>query len=179
LAFRGKLGLGLSIVGGSDTQLPGIIIHDIYQNGAAYKDRRLAIGDQILRVNECDLLNSTHEQALNALRQTSDTVKLLVHRGFHADPLVSRLTTTTAASHQHDSASAAATGAAPDCIGFSGFTNLDDEKYLNILNVDLNKKFAKGLGFSIIGRRDGSGVFISHIVREKLFFFVVVVGQHR
>ena len=39
-----------------------------------------------------------------------------------------------------------------------------DESFLNILNVELNKKFAKGLGFSIIGRRDGSGVFVSHII---------------
>ena len=48
-------------------------------------------------------------------------------------------------------------------------SNYEDEKLLNILSIDLNKKFAKGLGFSIIGRRtggstDGSGVFISHIV---------------
>lgn len=53
--------MGLSIVGGSDTQLPGIIIHDIYQNGAAYNDNRLSIGDQILKVNEIDLTNATHD----------------------------------------------------------------------------------------------------------------------
>jgi hypothetical protein len=59
---RGKMGLGLSIVGGSDTQLPGIIIHDIYQNGAAFADKRLTIGDQILKVNDIDLTNATHDQ---------------------------------------------------------------------------------------------------------------------
>ncbi|CAF0710871.1 unnamed protein product [Brachionus calyciflorus] len=140
---RGKLGLGLSIVGGSDTQLPGIIIHDIYQNGAAFKDRRLAIGDQLLKVNNIDLITATHDQALNALRQTSDTVKLLVHRGFTPDE-----------------------NSVPKSMNasFNSFCNYDDERYLNILIVDLNKKFGKGLGFSIIGRRNGSGVFISHII---------------
>lgn len=44
---------------------------------------------------------------------------------------------------------------------------IDDEQFLNILTIELVKKFAKGLGFSIIGRRDGSGVFISHIVSSS------------
>ena len=132
---RGKLGLGLSIVGGSDTHLPGIIIHDIYQNGAAFRDARLRIGDQILKCNGVDLANATHEQALSALRQTSDCVKLLIHRGFQATP------------------SPNTTKEPPDTTSF-----------LNVLSIELNKKFAKGLGFSIIGRRDGSGVFVSHLI---------------
>jgi hypothetical protein len=152
---RGKLGLGLSIVGGSDTQLPGIIIHDIYQNGAAFRDSRLAIGDQILKVNSVDLMNATHDQALNALRQTSDFVKLLIHRGFHS------VKTPT---------SIKSPGLGPELSAMSGYNILNankhyqDENFLNILNIDLNKKFAKGLGFSIIGRRDGSGVFVSHLI---------------
>lgn len=156
---RGKLGLGLSIVGGSDTQLPGIIIHDIYQNGAAYRDKRLAIGDQILKVNNIDLINATHEQALNALRQTSDFVKLLIHRGFQATHQTEHLNSINSKNSLNDPSSSGS------AYSFTGLSGLDDEKFLNIIIVELNKKFAKGLGFSIIGRRDGSGVFISHIVR--------------
>jgi hypothetical protein len=163
---RGKMGLGLSIVGGSDTQLPGIIIHDIYQNGAAFRDKRLAIGDQILRVNNVDLSSATHEQALTALRQTSDFVRLLIHRGFlpHEANLISQsgfginpkvLSSPSSEGQSGNNSS----------YGF-GYTN--DEKFLNVINIELNKKFAKGLGFSIIGRRDGSGVFISHIVSFNL-----------
>lgn len=171
---RGKMGLGLSIVGGSDTQLPGIIIHDIYQNGAAYRDRRLAIGDQILRVNEIDLCEATHEQALNALRQTSDQVRLLVHRGFQ--PPTTPITP-SGQILQHESSSTTTTTPPPPGGGSQSvepmFSNLiDDERYLNIITVELNKKFAKGLGFSIIGRRDGSGVFISHIVIINFFKFL-------
>jgi C-terminal processing protease CtpA/Prc len=163
---RGKLGLGLSIVGGSDTQLPGIIIHDIYQSGAAYRDGRLAIGDQILKVNGVDLVNATHEQALSALRQTSDYVKLLIHRGFCPSFQVSELqqsATTSSSSPTYNQSSLNAS----NCVVLPDLNNINDEKFLNIMNVDLNKKFGKGLGFSIIGRRDGSGVFISHIVSLK------------
>jgi C-terminal processing protease CtpA/Prc len=154
---RGKLGLGLSIVGGSDTQLPGIIVHDIYQNGAAYRDARLSIGDQILKVNSVDLINATHDQALNALRQTSDYVKLLIHRGYQ------NLKTP-------NSTKSPEFGMPIELSATSGYNILNvnkqyqDENFLNILNIDLNKKFAKGLGFSIIGRRDGSGVFVSHLI---------------
>ena len=44
------MGLGLSIVGGSDTLLGAIFIHEVYEAGAAHKDGRLRPGDQILEV---------------------------------------------------------------------------------------------------------------------------------
>ncbi|KRZ83845.1 Multiple PDZ domain protein, partial [Trichinella sp. T8] len=43
-------GLGLSLVGGSDTILGSIVVHEIYPDGAAAMDGRLAAGDQILEV---------------------------------------------------------------------------------------------------------------------------------
>jgi C-terminal processing protease CtpA/Prc len=124
---RGKLGLGLSIVGGCDTQLQAIIIHDIYENGAAFKDKRLHIGDQILKVNNIDLKNVTHDEALNILRrQTTEYIQMLIYRNYE--------------------------------------TLDDEEDKFDVFQVDLYKKFGKGLGVSIIGRRDGFGVFISHII---------------
>jgi len=147
---RGKQGLGLSIVGGYDTQLQGIVIHDIYQNGAAMADKRLAIGDQILKVNDIDLMTATHDQALNALRQTSNIVRLLIYRGFlHSD---------------HSDTDQEGIGK----IGSKGYfkKSSEDLQHLNVLNIELVKKFAKGLGFSIIGSRHGTGVFISHIVSD-------------
>jgi hypothetical protein len=50
---KDKMGLGLSIVGGKDTLLGSIIIHEVYPDGAAAKDGRLRPGDQILQVNFC------------------------------------------------------------------------------------------------------------------------------
>ena len=50
------MGLGLSIVGGSDTLLGAIFIHEVYEAGAAHKDGRLRPGDQILEVGHHDSL---------------------------------------------------------------------------------------------------------------------------
>ena len=47
---KGKSGLGLSIVGGADTLLGAIIVHEVYEDGAAAKDGRLWAGDQIIDV---------------------------------------------------------------------------------------------------------------------------------
>ena len=44
------MGLGLSIVGGSDTLLGAIFIHEVYEKGAAHKDGRLRPGDQVRRM---------------------------------------------------------------------------------------------------------------------------------
>ena len=41
---KGSSGLGLSIVGGSDTLLGVIIVHEVYEDGAAYQDGRLQSG---------------------------------------------------------------------------------------------------------------------------------------
>ena len=74
------MGLGLSIVGGSDTLLGAIFIHEVYEKGAAHKDGRLRPGDQILEVMAEDLRNVSHSHALHALRQTPNKVRLVIHR---------------------------------------------------------------------------------------------------
>jgi hypothetical protein len=48
-----NLGLGLSIVGGSDTVLGTVVIHEVYTDGAAAIDGRLRPGDQIFEVIVC------------------------------------------------------------------------------------------------------------------------------
>uniref|UniRef100_A0AAY4AM35 Multiple PDZ domain crumbs cell polarity complex component n=1 Tax=Denticeps clupeoides TaxID=299321 RepID=A0AAY4AM35_9TELE len=77
---KGHTGLGLSIVGGCDTLLGSIIIHEVYEEGAAAKDGRLWAGDQILEVNGIDLRVATHDEAINVLRQTPQRVRLTVYR---------------------------------------------------------------------------------------------------
>ncbi len=74
------MGLGLSIVGGSDTLLGAIFIHEVYEKGAAHKDGRLRPGDQILEVMSENLRSVTHSHALHALRQTPNRVRLVIHR---------------------------------------------------------------------------------------------------
>uniref|UniRef100_A0A3Q2CB44 Multiple PDZ domain crumbs cell polarity complex component n=1 Tax=Cyprinodon variegatus TaxID=28743 RepID=A0A3Q2CB44_CYPVA len=77
---KGRTGLGLSIVGGCDTLLGAIIIHEVYEEGAASKDGRLWAGDQILEVNSIDLRAASHDEAINVLRQTPQRVRLTVYR---------------------------------------------------------------------------------------------------
>uniref|UniRef100_A0A665VJ81 PDZ domain-containing protein n=1 Tax=Echeneis naucrates TaxID=173247 RepID=A0A665VJ81_ECHNA len=123
---KGRSGLGLSIVGGRDTQLDAIVIHEVYEEGAAARDGRLWAGDQILEVNGVDLRGASHEEAIASLRQTPAKVHLTVLR---------------------DEA------------------QYRDEENLDIFKVELLKKSGRGLGLSIVGKRSGSGVFISEVVR--------------
>ncbi|XP_074858318.1 inaD-like protein isoform X2 [Carettochelys insculpta] len=123
---KGRSGLGLSIVGGKDTPLDAIVIHEVYEEGAAARDGRLWAGDQILEVNGIDLRNANHEEAITALRQTPQKVQLVVYR---------------------DEA------------------HYKDEENLEVFYVDLQKKTGRGLGLSIVGKRNGSGVFVSDVVK--------------
>ena len=47
-------------------------------------------------------------------------------------------------------------------------TMLKDEDIYDIFNVELMKKPNKGLGLSIVGRRNDTGVFISDIVSLQM-----------
>ncbi|XP_036813913.1 multiple PDZ domain protein isoform X8 [Oncorhynchus mykiss] len=123
---KGRTGLGLSIVGGCDTLLGTIIIHEVYEDGAASKDGRLWAGDQILEVNGIDLRVATHDEAINVLRQTPQRVRLSVYR---------------------DEA------------------QYKEEDLWDAFTVELNKKPGQGLGLSIVGRRNDTGVFVSDIVK--------------
>ncbi|XP_024107940.1 multiple PDZ domain protein isoform X7 [Pongo abelii] len=123
---KGRTGLGLSIVGGSDTLLGAIIIHEVYEEGAACKDGRLWAGDQILEVNGIDLRKATHDEAINVLRQTPQRVRLTLYRD-----------------------------EAP----------YKEEEVCDTLAIELQKKPGKGLGLSIVGKRNDTGVFVSDIVK--------------
>ncbi|XP_043917171.1 multiple PDZ domain protein isoform X3 [Protopterus annectens] len=123
---KGRTGLGLSIVGGADTLLGAIIIHEVYEEGAASKDGRLWAGDQILEVNGIDLRNTTHDEAINVLRQTPHKVRLMVYR---------------------------------DEAQYK-----EDDMY-DVFTAELQKHPGRGLGLSIVGKRNDTGVFVSDIVK--------------
>uniref|UniRef100_UPI00358FBB8F multiple PDZ domain protein-like isoform X7 n=1 Tax=Myxine glutinosa TaxID=7769 RepID=UPI00358FBB8F len=125
---KGHTGLGLSIVGGSDTLLGAIIIHEVYDKGAAAKDERLWAGDQILEVNGVDLHCATHDDAIAALRHTAGRVCLRVYRD-----------------------------EGQEREGNCGYEELE---------VLLDKLPGQDFGISIIGRRNGGGVFISEVIRS-------------
>lgn len=124
--------LGLFVVGGSDTPLGVIIIHEIYPDGAVAKDGRLKVGDQLLEVGgpkdsvTHDFRSITHAKAIAALRQLPAKVKMIVYR----DDAVEK-----------------------------------EEDIFSLLEVELTKKSGKGLGLSLVARKDGKGVYISDLVQ--------------
>ncbi|XP_069553515.1 multiple PDZ domain protein [Brachyistius frenatus] len=75
-----NVGLGLSIVGGCDTLLGAVIIHEVNDGGAAQRDGRLQAGDQIIEVNGIDLRQATHDEAIAVLRLTTQRVRLCIFR---------------------------------------------------------------------------------------------------
>lgn len=48
-------------------------------------------------------------------------------------------------------------------------TAIKDEDLLDVIDVELTKKPGKGLGLSIVGRKNGNGIFISDIVITHCF----------
>ena len=55
---------------------------------------------------------------------------------------------------------------------------LSDDEHYDVIRVELSKKANKGLGLSIVGRRNNKGVFVSEVVRTNLFFihFVLILN---
>ncbi|KAL6742262.1 hypothetical protein Aduo_015428 [Ancylostoma duodenale] len=76
-------GFGFNIVGGKDSpHIPGhsgIFVSIIKQDGPAYNDGRLSVGDLILSINGIDLVNKTHDEAVATFRsQAGSAAQLLV-----------------------------------------------------------------------------------------------------
>ncbi|WKX94389.1 hypothetical protein Q1695_011555 [Nippostrongylus brasiliensis] len=123
-------GLGLSIVGGSDTVLGTVVIHEVYPDGAAAHDGRLKPGDQVLEVNNVSLRGVTHDQAISSLRRTPPKVRLLIYRDVNLQ-----------------------------------LSLLDPTQIYNMFEVELVKKPGRGLGLSIVGRKNEPGVYVSEVVK--------------
>ncbi|XP_029300325.1 tyrosine-protein phosphatase non-receptor type 13 isoform X2 [Cottoperca gobio] len=99
--------LGISVTGGVNTTVRhgGIYVKAIIPKGAAELDGRIQKGDRIMAVNGKSLEGATHQQAVEALRDTGQTVHLLLEKGHppadsvHA-PLTPQSTRLTAGSER-------------------------------------------------------------------------------
>ncbi|XP_075585381.1 protein lap4 isoform X3 [Dermatophagoides farinae] len=89
-------GLGLSIIGGSDHSCHpfgnngrehGIYVSKVVADGAASQTAKLRIGDRILEVNDIDMSNATHAEAVQALTSNSNSQPNQVMLKIRHEPL--------------------------------------------------------------------------------------------
>ncbi|XP_046454181.1 disks large 1 tumor suppressor protein-like isoform X3 [Daphnia pulex] len=200
---KGNKGLGFSIAGGSGNQhIPGdngIYITKIMDGGAAQVDGRLAVGDKLILVRNLPLMteknleNVSHEDAVSALKCTSDRVVLVVAKTdaplapmqvvgqppttlLQQTPLLSQsaVNLTTHHSHQPPSpnpglAPLDVSGAydpieIPGALQVSTPRAVSEEDIARTPRSVVLSKGTTGLGFNIVGGEDGEGIFISFIL---------------
>uniref|UniRef100_A0A672T727 Discs large MAGUK scaffold protein 3 n=1 Tax=Sinocyclocheilus grahami TaxID=75366 RepID=A0A672T727_SINGR len=169
--LKGPKGLGFSIAGGIGNQhIPGdnsIYITKIIEGGAAQKDGRLQTGDRLLAVNNIILQDVRHEEAVAALKNTSDMVYLKVAKpgpvhlnDMYAPPDYSSTFPTMVDNHVgHNSSMVTPSRYSPvprHMLGEEDFTREPRKILLH--------KGSTGLGFNIVGGEDGEGIFVSFIL---------------
>ncbi|XP_010189080.1 PREDICTED: disks large homolog 3-like, partial [Mesitornis unicolor] len=183
--MKGPKGLGFSIAGGIGNQhIPGdnsIYITKIIEGGAAQKDGRLQIGDRLLAVNNTNLQDVRHEEAVAALKNTSDMVYLKVAKpgnihlnDMYAPPDYASTFSALADNHISHNSSLGYLGSVeskpaytvPPQVTPSRYSPIPrhmigDEDFTREPRKIILHKGSTGLGFNIVGGEDGEGIFVS------------------
>ncbi|NXF01391.1 DLG3 protein, partial [Smithornis capensis] len=186
--MKGPKGLGFSIAGGIGNQhIPGdnsIYITKIIEGGAAQKDGRLQIGDRLLAVNNTNLQDVRHEEAVAALKNTSDMVYLKVAKpgnihlnDMYAPPDYASTFSALADNHISHNSSLGYLGSVeskpaypvPPQVTPSRYSPiprhmLGDDDFTREPRKIILHKGSTGLGFNIVGGEDGEGIFVSFIL---------------
>ncbi|XP_073929569.1 disks large homolog 1 isoform X15 [Castor canadensis] len=173
--IKGPKGLGFSIAGGVGNQhIPGdnsIYVTKIIEGGAAHKDGKLQIGDKLLAVNSVCLEEVTHEEAVTALKNTSDFVYLKVAKPTsmyindgYAPPDITNSSPQPVDNHVSPSSYLGQTPASPARYSPVSKAMLGDDEITREPRKVVLHRGSTGLGFNIVGGEDGEGIFISFIL---------------
>ncbi|XP_037859036.1 disks large homolog 1 isoform X6 [Chlorocebus sabaeus] len=173
--IKGPKGLGFSIAGGVGNQhIPGdnsIYVTKIIEGGAAHKDGKLQIGDKLLAVNNICLEEVTHEEAVTALKNTSDFVYLKVAKPTsmymndgYAPPDITNSSSQPVDNHVSPSSFLGQTPASPARYSPVSKAVLGDDEITREPRKVVLHRGSTGLGFNIVGGEDGEGIFISFIL---------------
>ncbi|CAI5652505.1 disks large homolog 3 isoform X14 [Pundamilia nyererei] len=181
--LKGPKGLGFSIAGGIGNQhIPGdnsIYITKIIEGGAAQKDGRLQTGDRLLAVNNIVLQDVRHEEAVAALKNTSDMVYLKVAKpgpvhlnDMYAPPDYSSTFPTMVdnhVSHNYMGGMEPKPVYPPPQVTPSRYSPvprhmMGEEDFTREPRKVVLHKGSTGLGFNIVGGEDGEGIFVSFIL---------------
>ncbi|XP_033618452.1 disks large homolog 1 isoform X11 [Fukomys damarensis] len=173
--IKGPKGLGFSIAGGVGNQhIPGdnsIYVTKIIEGGAAHKDGKLQIGDKLLAVNSVCLEEVTHEEAVTALKNTSDFVYLKVAKPTsmyindgYAPPDITNSASQPVDNHVSPSSFLGQTPASPARYSPVSKAVLGDDEITREPRKVVLHRGSTGLGFNIVGGEDGEGIFISFIL---------------
>ncbi|XP_069331287.1 disks large homolog 1 isoform X12 [Eulemur rufifrons] len=173
--IKGPKGLGFSIAGGVGNQhIPGdnsIYVTKIIEGGAAHKDGKLQIGDKLLAVNSVCLEEVTHEEAVTALKNTSDFVYLKVAKPTsmymndgYAPPDITNSSPQPVDNHVSPSPYLGQTPASPARYSPVSKAVLGDDEITREPRKVVLHRGSTGLGFNIVGGEDGEGIFISFIL---------------
>ncbi|KAM5292118.1 disks large homolog 1 isoform 9-T9 [Ctenodactylus gundi] len=173
--IKGPKGLGFSIAGGVGNQhIPGdnsIYVTKIIEGGAAHKDGKLQIGDKLLAVNSVCLEEVTHEEAVTALKNTSDFVYLKVAKptsmyinDSYAPPDITNSASQPVDNHVNPSSFLGQTPASPTRYSPVSKAVLGDDEITREPRKVVLHRGSTGLGFNIVGGEDGEGIFISFIL---------------
>ncbi|XP_062833603.1 disks large homolog 1 isoform X1 [Anolis carolinensis] len=178
---KGPKGLGFSIAGGVGNQhIPGdnsIYVTKIIEGGAAHKDGRLQIGDKLMAVNTVCLEEVTHEEAVTALKNTSDLVYLKVAKptsmfmnDSYAQPSELANSYCQPMDNNHVSPPSGFLGQTPPPAPSPGRYSptpkgmLGDDEITREPRRLVLQRGSTGLGFNIVGGEDGEGIFVSFIL---------------
>nr|XP_005286075.1 disks large homolog 3 isoform X2 [Chrysemys picta bellii] len=186
--MKGPKGLGFSIAGGIGNQhIPGdnsIYITKIIEGGAAQKDGRLQIGDRLLAVNNTNLQDVRHEEAVASLKNTSDMVYLKVAKpgnvhlnDMYAPPDYASTFSALADNHISHNTSLGYLGSVENKPTYPAPPQATPSRYSPIPRHMIGEedftreprkiilhKGSTGLGFNIVGGEDGEGIFVSFIL---------------